>query len=154
MAETSKEEFDDELAKKTVRVVVGGIDDDKITKAIEHFRGKYNDIDDAAGILYYLKTSGKTDRADIGITDEEHKLIFDLISAYETAETDGKRDIIKRIVEEHKKVKNSQVVQAAVAGGGSRKSAVKRRKSSRRSSKHRKSSRRQLPLRRRRTNKK
>lgn len=147
--ETEKEKFDVELAKKIIRVVVGEIiDDDKIDKAISYFRTRYNDIDDADGILFYLQYSEQTDRDTIGISDEEKPKIATIINDYRgEEEEDDKHTIINRIIKEHKAVI-----------GGTRKSAVKRRKSTRRSTKQRKSTRRSTKhrksSRRRRTNKK
>jgi hypothetical protein len=50
-----------------------------------------------------------SDRAAIGITDEENNVIYELIRAYETTLTGDKHNIIKQIIEQHKKNKEFAV---------------------------------------------
>ena len=127
-----EEEFDVELAKTTIKSVLGDdVDENIISKAIDHFR-ELSGAENGDDVLHFLQYAGKPTYELIGIKDDDDRIqrIATKINIYE-----------------------------ATRGGGSRKRhtrkyAIKHRKSARRGTKQRKSSRRQLHLRRRRTNKK
>ena len=134
MVESVKEEeFDVEAAKKTIKSVLGDdvdeVDEDKITKLIDHFR-KLSGAENGDDVLHFLQYAENPTYELIGITDDDRiQRIAIKINKYE-ANRGGSR---KR---------------------HTRKYASKHRKSARRGTKQRKSSRSQLRLRRRRTNKK
>lgn len=136
-----EEEFDVERAKKTIKSVLGDdVDEDKITKLIDHFR-EVSGAEDGDDVLHFLQYAGEQTYKLIGITDDDRiQRIASNINKYEANasningyEADGKGGSRKR---------------------HTRKYASKHRKSARRGTKQRKSSRNQLRLRRRRTNKK
>jgi len=126
-----EEEFDVEAAKKTIKSVLGDdVDEDKITKLIDHFR-ELSGAENGDDVLHFLQYAGKQTYELIGIKDDDSiQRIATKINRYEA---DGKGGSRKR---------------------HTRKYASKHRKSARRDTKQRKSSRNQLHLRRRRTNKK
>ena len=86
VVETVKEEeFDVELAKKTIKSVLGDdVDENIISKAIDHFR-KLSGAENGDDVLHFLQYAGNQTYELIGIKDDDDRIqrIATKINIYE-----------------------------------------------------------------------